>query len=145
MFQKSTELKLNLSSKPENIHQVENFLNKARNQFQLDEQLYFNLQLVLTEAVNNCIIHGNGCDPRKKVFVALQKRQEQLFIKVTDEGKGFDPRKVPDPTCPTRITEPNGRGVFLMRQLADSMRYSDSGRCLEISFSLSKAGAALVK
>lgn len=88
----------------------------------------------LTEAVNNAIIHGNNQDESKFVEVRAESRNGHIAISVSDQGKGFDPASVPDPTTPERICECGGRGVYLMRQLSDCCRFTDNGRTVEMEF-----------
>jgi len=66
------------------------------------------------------------------------KHERYLCFTIKDEGAGFDPKIIPDPTTPERITEPNGRGVFLINKLADFVNYSENGTCVEIGFDLFK-------
>ncbi len=128
---------LKLSSKPENISQIEPYLQKIKTNFRINDELFYNILLVLTEAVNNSILHGNQSDPRKEVVVKLQQ-QSTTMIKfvIIDEGDGFNPSNLPDPTSPTQIDQPNGRGVFIMQQLSDHIQFSDSGRKVEIGFKM---------
>ena len=61
-----------------------------------------------------------------------------MCFTIKDEGEGFIPKNVPDPTSPERIGEPNGRGVFLINKLADIVNYTQNGTCVEIGFDLYK-------
>lgn len=91
------------------------------------------IRMALREALNNAVRHGSKLDPRKNFQVALKcDPQEGLWIKIRDEGKGFDPAKVPDPTHPENLERPGGRGVFMMRQLMDVVDYRDGGRELHM-------------
>ncbi|OWY19327.1 ATP-binding protein [Sphingobacteriales bacterium UPWRP_1] len=127
---------LKLSSCPENINKVEPFLQQIRQRYNLSEELYFNMLLVLTEAINNSILHGNGADPCKNVMVKLRPSKAALSFTITDEGCGFNPDKLPDPTTPPCLLKPNGRGVFLMRKLSDYLQYSEDGTKVEIKFNI---------
>jgi len=113
------EMELKLHSQPENISLLEPFVKRVCNSYRVSDEFFNDIMLVLTEAVNNSIHHGNRCCPEKQVLVKSEVVKENLisFI-IQDEGKGFDPSKLPDPTAPENIGEPNGRGVFLMRQFA---------------------------
>ncbi len=131
-----TDFYLNLNSQPENITEVEPFVRKIRSSYPLSDDQYFDILLVLTEAVNNSILHGNGADPHKNVSVKFAVSNRQYRFTITDEGKGFNPEEIPDPTTPDRINTPCGRGVFLMKKLSDSIRYSNKGRTVNINFSI---------
>lgn len=128
------DMQLQLYSQPESISQIETFVEKVRRQFKIPDELYSDILLVLTEAVTNSIRHGNGLNPQKVVQVSCNCKSGNLFFTVTDEGCGFKPETVADPTAADRISLPNGRGVFLMKQLSDYVCYADNGRKVEICF-----------
>ena len=88
----------------------------------------------MTEGVNNAIVHGNKLDPEKSVAVACSIDEKNLVFRITDEGPGFDYDNLPDPTAPENIEKPHGRGVFLMRHLADECAFEDDGRIVELTF-----------
>ena len=87
----------------------------------------FDLRLAAQEAVVNAVEHGNRGDERKKVYVRCHVNGDSLVVTVRDEGDGFDPGQVPDPTLPENILKEHGRGIFLMRNLCDEVRYSPRG------------------
>lgn len=117
--------------------QIEPFMERVRASCVLNEEQYFNMLLVLTEAVNNSILHGNQSDPQKKVKIQFCVKIKQFEFVIIDEGQGFDPSQVADPTTPDYVECPNGRGVFLIRKYSDYMHYSDNGRKLQIRFNCS--------
>ena len=87
------------------------------------------IQLALREALNNAVRHGSGLNPEKEIHVACRcDAKEGLWVMVRDEGKGFDPEKVPDPTRPENLERFGGRGVYMVRNLMDKVEYRDSGR-----------------
>ena len=96
------------------------------------EEAIFAIKLTLEEAVTNSIKHGNKCDPNKKVTVRYFVDERQVVVFVRDEGPGFNPEAVPDPTSPDRLSLPNGRGILLMRAYMDGVEYRENGR--EICF-----------
>jgi serine/threonine-protein kinase RsbW len=83
--------------------------------------------LALEEAVVNGLQHGNRGDPRKRVRVRYLVAPEGVLAEVEDEGRGFDPGLVPDPTLPENLDRPSGRGLFLMRHYMDRVRFSRRG------------------
>ncbi len=94
-----------------------------------------NVELALNEALANAVLHGNRTDPAKKVIVACFCESEPdggLLLVVRDEGSGFDPSEVPDPTTAERLNSTHGRGIFLMRQLMDEVSYRDRGSEIEL-------------
>ena len=127
---------LTLTSDPSNITKVEQYVNQIADRFKLDQEKHANLLISLTEAVNNAIIHGNKQDRSKTVSIKLAQTKSGLAVRVSDQGRGFNYDKLPDPTSPERLCECGGRGVFLMNQLCDKMRYINGGSTVEMQFRL---------
>lgn len=116
-----------------NLSEAETFIDNiiASNQFSQD--LYGNVLIAVTEAVNNAIIHGSQ-NSDNEVKVSCENSNGKLTFVVEDEGAGFDFENLPDPTAPENIEMENGRGVFLMRSLADEVVFENDGRKVLISF-----------
>jgi len=125
---------VNFNSQVENISVVEKLVDEVCEEFKIREDFYGNILISLTEAVNNAIVHGNKLDPDKKVKVKFCADNEIMRFTIEDEGPGFDYDNLPDPTAPENIEKPNGRGVFLMRNLADNCNFLDDGRVVQIEF-----------
>ena len=87
----------------------------------------FCVQLAFEEAITNAIRHGNRLDPNKKVDVEFRCDDQEVVIQITDEGPGFDPTQVPDPTSSDLIEVPGGRGVLLINELMTDVRYNEKG------------------
>ena len=85
------------------------------------------LPTVLSEALTNAIVHGNGSDPDKKVFAQVWVTPHKMSFKVRDEGKGFDYSKLPDPTKPDNLMKTSGRGLFFVQHLMDNVYFCESG------------------
>ena len=131
------DTKMEFDSRAENINLVEKLVDDIREQFPLSEDLYGNMLVAVTEAVNNAIIHGNKANPDKKVKVDCSYKDDRLVFIIKDQGEGFNYSLLPDPTAPENIENPNGRGIFLMKHLADQLIFSDYGRTVELGFKLS--------
>ncbi|MEM9888113.1 MAG: ATP-binding protein [Bacteroidota bacterium] len=127
-------LMLTLPSQQQQVCHVEKFVSQIFSRFNINQDAYGNVLISLTEAVNNAIIHGNRKDKGKKVEISFEKCSKDLAFRVSDEGQGFDYDSLPDPTAPENICECGGRGVFLMRELSDVIRYTDEGRTVEMRF-----------
>lgn len=112
-----------LASDPQQITKVEGFLLKLNKRLHLNEALFNKLLVAATEAVNNGIIHGNRRDPSKSVTLTCERNHEALTVCVEDEGTGVDPATIPDPLAAENLLRENGRGVFLMRSLMDSIEF----------------------
>ena len=126
---------LRFDSKPENIAVVEKLIDKISADHGIVAEHYGNVLIAMTEGVNNAIIHGNKLDETKSVSVSCAIDEKTLVFRITDEGPGFDYDNLPDPTAPENIEKPHGRGVFLMRHLADECAFEDDGRIVELTFS----------
>ena len=113
---------------------IESFIDNAREKFQLDDDIYGNIMIAITEAVNNAIKHGNQSDSSKNVSLSLSLDDSLIKFIVEDEGQGFDFENLPDPTAPENIEKPGGRGIFLMKHLSDEVRFKEGGRIVELSF-----------
>jgi serine/threonine-protein kinase RsbW len=129
-----TMQQLQFSSIPENIAIIERLIDEVRDGQFFQEECYGDVLIAMTEAVNNAIVHGNRLDENKMVVVEYEVRPDDLYFKITDQGPGFDFENIPDPTAPENLEKPNGRGVFLMRQLSDNCTFSDEGRIVELLF-----------
>ena len=132
----SEQIMLTLSSHPKSISEVEPFVEKLLSKYSISPDQYGNILISLTEAVTNAITHGNRNDENKTVKVALKKRKNALAFRITDEGPGFDFNNLPDPTAPENLLKIGGRGVFLMRQLSDQIKFFDNGSTVEMQFKL---------
>ena len=95
-------------------------------------RLRLNLRVGLSEAIANAMLYGNGRDPSKRVRIEVTCTTYEVVARVTDQGEGFDPSVVPDPTKPECIQRPCGRGLFLMRKLLDEVHYNERGNSVTL-------------
>ncbi|MFN4233458.1 MAG: ATP-binding protein [Bacteroidia bacterium] len=128
--------KLELASTIDSLKEVEKLVDQVCADYKLNEEHYGNILIAVTEAVNNAIIHGNKQDPKKKYSVIFNPGETKIVFSVIDQGEGFDFNNLPDPTDPENIEKPNGRGVYLMKNLADNVEFEDSGRKVNITFNI---------
>jgi len=125
-----------IESKVSNLRKVEDFLEEFSYEANVSREAYAKVLVSVMEAVNNAIVHGNHSDLKKKVHVHFIEETSMLVVTVTDEGKGFAPETVPDPTMPDNIENASGRGVFLMRRLADEIEFNRQGNSVKMKFKL---------
>jgi len=121
---------------PTDLRAIEDFVEKLlvegrRIGFNPD-RLRLNLRVSVTEALSNAMLYGNRQDPRKRVRIQASFTTREIAIRVTDEGRGFDPRHLPDPTTPANLRKTRGRGIFLIRHLMDEVNYNDQGNSVEM-------------
>jgi serine/threonine-protein kinase RsbW len=91
-----------------------------------------NIPLACDEAITNAIIHGNGSNPEKKVSIQLYVSHNRFRMRVRDEGEGFDVAALADPTRGEALLRSSGRGVYLMRNIMDSVQFKEGGRVVEL-------------
>ena len=115
---------IEVESDPNNLITVEEFVNYFAKDLGLNDDQLSVLLLAVTEATTNAIIHANKCDLSKLVSIHAHIEDSKLIVKVKDEGTGFDPSTVPDPTEPENLLKDSGRGVYLMKVYMDEVRYN---------------------
>jgi serine/threonine-protein kinase RsbW len=118
------EYHLEIESDPNNLITVEEFVNYFARDIGLNEEQIAALLLAVTEASTNAIIHANKCNVNKMVKVDVSIDDSLLTVKITDEGEGFDPSDIPDPTQPENLLKDSGRGVYLMKIYMDDLKYN---------------------
>jgi serine/threonine-protein kinase RsbW len=132
-----SEISISIPSLNENIRIVESFIDNAKEKFDLNDDIYGNIMIAVTESVNNAIVHGNEGNKDKNVYLSLNMEDNSIVFKISDEGKGFDYNSLPDPTAPENIDKPGGRGIFLMKALSDELSFEDDGKKVKLSFYIS--------
>jgi serine/threonine-protein kinase RsbW len=130
---RSTAFVLELPSDPRLIEAAVTYLMERARAFDFHgSRLNLNLRVGASEALANAILYGNNADPGKRVRVEVELSRDEVALAVFDEGSGFDPRDVPDPTLPENLERSGGRGIFLLRELMDEVRYNDCGNCVRL-------------
>jgi serine/threonine-protein kinase RsbW len=125
------ELTMNLPSEVGLIEEAVELVARHLEAHFVDRRtIRFNLRVALSEALANAIVCGNGNDPAKHVAVRVLFGRTAIEMEVADEGTGFDPGDVPDPTTDERLASPDGRGIFLIRRLMDEVRFNDKGNTI---------------
>jgi len=124
--------KLSIPSELGEARLVQSDIETALVSAHFNEREIFAIKLALEEALVNAIKHGNCLDPDKRVHVEYSVHDDKFEIRIRDEGTGFDPDCVPDPTDPQYIERPCGRGLLLMRHYMSHVEYSDKGRTLHM-------------
>lgn len=119
MTQKTTELRL--PSRIEVVEEVATAIAGIIKSSEFEEEAAFGIDLAVREAVTNAVLHGNNADESKFIEVILKSSQEFIEISVHDQGAGFNPNEVPDPTDEENILKTDGRGIFFMRNFMDEV------------------------
>ncbi len=123
---------LEIESDPNNLITVEEFVNYFCKDVNLPDDKLANIFLAITEATTNAIIHANKCDINKIVTIDAYVENSKLIIKIKDEGEGFEPGNIPDPTEPENLLKDSGRGIYLMRVYMDDMKYIRTSSGMEL-------------
>jgi len=127
--------KISIPSDFGSINIVELLIDSTCSKLSIKEDYYGNVLIAVTEAVNNAILHGNNQDASLVVDVAVGDKETDFCFSIQDQGKGFNYDNLPDPTAPENIEKEHGRGIFLMRSLAEEVEFQDNGRNVTIYFS----------
>ena len=123
---------IEIPSSYEHAKEVEDCIVAAAQECAYNEEDLFAIRLSLEEAISNAIRHGNANGPDKKVSVRYYVNQDRIDIYVADEGPGFDPTSIPDPTLAENLDRPNGRGIMLMRAYMNLVEYIEPGNIVHI-------------
>ena len=126
--------RLRIESKLSNLGIVENAVDTITRDAGINKENYGKILVSVMEAVNNAIIHGNKSDEKKFVDIEIMLENSSMSVTVEDQGQGFKPTDVPDPTEPENIEKVNGRGVYLMRRLADEIKFNKKGNSVTMTF-----------
>lgn len=124
---KPTTTKLIFPSKLSEVPAAQHTIVDAAKDAGFDEKALFAVRLALDEALTNAVRHGNASDPSKNVTVEFSTQPHQLTVAIEDEGPGFDPEGVPDPTAEENLGRPHGRGVMLMRAYMTDVQFNERG------------------
>ena len=110
-------------SNPDLLPEIDDYILDTLSEIEFTEDKKNNIELAVAEASANSILHGNKSDINKNVIIKISISDEKITISFQDEGTGFNPDEVPDPTKPENILRGSGRGVHIMRSLVDDLKY----------------------
>lgn len=127
---------LQLQSVPESITILENLIEEIADKYKISDDVFANMMTCLNEALNNAMLHGNKQDPNKKVIINAEVDGRRITWTVTDEGEGFDYVHLADPTAPENLEALTGRGVFIIKHLADQCVFNAAGNEVELLFKI---------
>jgi len=92
----------------------------------------FDIRMALHEALVNAVKHGSHLDTAKRVHIGYRMDAARLEVVIRDEGKGFDPGAIPDPTADENLAFPSGRGILLMRASMDWVEFNPAGNAVTL-------------
>ncbi len=133
-----THVSIEIAASIDELYKVENAIEELYASGKLSEVNYGNVIVASTEAALNAINHGSKENPEQKVFFDLTVDEKEIMVVVEDSGAGFDYTNLPDPTDPENIEKGSGRGIFIMTNLSDSIKFENNGAKVTMRFLLSE-------
>jgi serine/threonine-protein kinase RsbW len=124
-----------IKSEISEIQKIEKIVDDVLSSSNIDDNMFGDIMVSVVEAFTNAVVHGNKSDSSKFVHLEIEENELELLIYVKDEGTGFNPDTIPDPTLPQNIEKFNGRGIFLMKNLASDVKFFDNGTKVQLIFS----------
>jgi len=133
MSERHISVNITIQSELAETHRVQTDIENALQSNGYDEADVFAIRLAVEEALVNAMKHGNQLDPDKQVQVSYSVTEDRFDIRIVDEGIGFDPNEVPDPTEEMNVERPCGRGVFIIKNVMTSVNYLERGNIVVMS------------
>ncbi len=121
-------MKTKIASESHLLQEISKELIEALKEDGVDEDIIFDIHIGFEEALRNAMIHGNKLSPEKMVKIETEITGNMVIMCVEDEGEGFDPENLPDPTLDENLLKESGRGVYLIKHLMDEVIYENGGR-----------------
>lgn len=134
MMAETSIQKHQLATKLDTLAVVEKIIDDLKEAYQIPDEIYGNILVSISEATNNAIKHGNKLNPEKVIDFNFTPSENSFTFSISDQGSGFDPSNVPDPTHPDNIDKPYGRGIFIMKNLADEVEFLNDGKVVKLIF-----------
>ncbi len=122
----SNTIELVLGSNLDYLGLVETVTDSITGLMGFDQEAAYWVNMSVRESSINAMRHGNGLDPEKKVAILFLVGTDELLIRITDQGRGFDPQSIPDPLAPENLLKPSGRGIFYIRSFMDQVDFQQT-------------------
>ncbi|WP_423129842.1 ATP-binding protein [Gaoshiqia sp. Z1-71] len=129
---------LNIPSSFVYLKEVDLFVRELLRHYHVSDSIAGYINLSICESVNNAILHGNKLDQAKNVKICAELADDFLIVEVEDEGEGFNYHEMPDPTAVENIRNEGGRGLFIIRNLADQLSFKNNGSLVQLKFKLNR-------
>lgn len=135
-------LYIEIDSDRSEVSKVETALERINRKMNFKHERFINLQIAVSEALVNAIVHGNKENPKKKVHVIINSTDDMVEVKIRDEGGGFDIAKLPDPTNDENLLKESGRGVYIIMSLVDEFYCNSNDEGTEMGLVIRKQKTA---
>jgi serine/threonine-protein kinase RsbW len=129
-----------IGARREDLERVQQRILAVLDEWGYDQHARFAVRAAVEEALSNALFHGNGNDPAKRLVIEYEAGPSAVAIEVVDEGAGFDPEAVPDPTRPENVDIPSGRGILLMRAYMTEVEFHPPGNRVRMTYRRRPAG-----
>jgi serine/threonine-protein kinase RsbW len=129
---------LRIKSDRSEILKFEKVLEEINSEFGLEHDRFINLQIAISEALVNAIVHGNKENPDKLIFIEIEFDTSKLEIKIKDQGEGFKLEEIPDPTKCNNLLKEHGRGIFIIKSFVDEFKCNPSKEGTEFTLTIVK-------
>ena len=126
---------IKLPSDRKSVEKAVKLAEKVARKMKLISQEQDNLAIAVSEAVTNAVVHGNKLNSEKEAVMDIITKDNEIIVKVKDQGNGFKPDKLPDPLAPENIAKECGRGVFILKNFMDCVDYNFTKEGTEIIIS----------
>jgi len=136
------KLKFEFESKISSLREFERILKRLKKRFKIPNEDYDRIYLASSEAFINAIVHGNKLVPEKRVKVCFKIFKRSYEIEVQDEGEGFEPESLPNPVDEENLLKESGRGVYIMRAIADVVKFHRTSRGMKVKIKIKKRPSA---
>ena len=118
-----SRLSLTLDSSIESVDKLEQTTQEFAARAGFDEDTVPNIAMAVREAAINAVLHGNAYSASKRITASFETNDNDLIVRICDQGSGFDPERIPDPLAPENILRGSGRGIFLIRAFIDEVHF----------------------
>lgn len=133
---------LTVKSNVDALSEVESVVDQMHENGHIPSEHYGNVMVATTEAFLNAVNHGNAEDDSKHIRIDIEMEEAKCQITISDEGHGFDYENIPDPTSPENLEKVSGRGLFIIKNLADELEFERNGATMIMTFKLSPSELA---
>lgn len=125
-----------ITSSMSSMPRLDRFISGLQKAWKINQEDFDTIRIVLSEALMNAIVHGNKSASSGIVYIDAFRDDDYYTFSIEDDGPGFDFEGLDNPTAEENLNKPNGRGIFIMKHLADGIHFSKNGKCLKLLFNV---------
>lgn len=125
------------------LKKFEKFLNELRDKYEISDEDFYRIYLTSSEAFINALFHGNKLEAVKRIWVKFKVFKKSFEIEIQDEGEGFEPESIPDPTANENLLKESGRGIYIIKAFSDGVKFLKTQRGMKVKIKIKKRPGAL--